>query len=172
MITIRPFSEADADELVAAVQESVDEISPWMVWCTRDYSRDHALSWIRSAIAGPSAGSSYEFAVFDRTGLLCGVCGVNHVNAVDRFANLGYWIRTSRSGRGLTPQAALAVADWTFANTSLNRLEIVVAKHNVKSQRVAEKVGALREGMLRHRLMVGGQPSDAVMYSLIRPTTA
>jgi len=169
MITIRPLEEADADDLASAVQESVAEISPWMVWCTPDYASDHALTFIRAAMAGAAEGASYDFAVVDEAGVLCGVCGVNHVNDVDRFANLGYWIRTSRSRRGFAPAAALAVAEWTFANTQLNRLEIVVAVHNVKSHRVAEKVGAAREGVLRNRLLVGGHPSDAVMYSLVRP---
>jgi RimJ/RimL family protein N-acetyltransferase len=100
---------------------------------------------------------------------LAGVCGVNHINNVDRFANLGYWIRTSLSRRGLAPAAVLAVAEWTFANTPLNRLEIVVAVGNTKSQRVAHKVGALREAVLHQRMMVNGAPSDAVMYAVVRP---
>ncbi len=168
VVSIRPVSEADADALVVAVRESVADIAPWMVWCRPDYGREHALSWIHAAMAGPSSGSSYEFAVIDADGTLAGVCGVNHVNTVDRFANLGYWIRTSRSRRGLAPAAVRAVAGWTFANTSLNRLEIVVAIGNRKSQRVAEKVGASREAVLRQRLMVAGAPSDAVMYALLR----
>ena len=78
------------------------------------------------------------------------------------------WIRATIAGRA--PAAVLAVAEWTFANTHLNRLEIVVAVGNTRSQRVAQKVGACREAVLRQRIMVGGIPSDAVMYSLVRPT--
>ena len=47
--------------------------------------------------------------------------------------------------------------------------EIVIAVGNRRSQRVAEKVGALREGVLRSRLVLPSGPSDAVMYSLVRP---
>ena len=169
-VVIRAFSETDVDALVEAVRESYAEVSPWMVWCQPDYAHEHAATWIRSAIAGPSTGSSYEFAVLDTSGTLAGVCGVNHVNNVDRFANIGFWIRTSLSRRGIAPAAVLAVAEWTFANTHLNRLEIVAAVGNTKSQRVAQKVGAVREAVLRQRMMVGGAPSDAVVYSLVRPT--
>jgi RimJ/RimL family protein N-acetyltransferase len=49
------------------------------------------------------------------------------------------------------------------------RLEIVCAVGNVRSQRVAEKVGALKEGVLRNRLLLPSGPSDAVMFSLVRP---
>jgi ribosomal-protein-serine acetyltransferase len=43
----------------------------------------------------------------------------------------------------------------------------VAAVGNVHSQRVAEKIGATREGILRNRLTLGGKQVDAVMYSLI-----
>jgi RimJ/RimL family protein N-acetyltransferase len=171
-VSIRPLTESDAETLLAAVRESYDDVSPWMVWCRPDYSIEHALSWIRSTITGRDAGSAYEFGVFDAQGMFAGACGVNHINHVDRFANLGYWVRTSATRRGIAPAAALAVAKWTFANTELNRLEIVAAVGNHRSQRVAQKAGALREGILRQRMLVGGRPSDAVMYSLVRPLTA
>jgi RimJ/RimL family protein N-acetyltransferase len=58
---------------------------------------------------------------------------------------------------------------WTFANTTLNRVEIVVAVDNVRSQRVAEKVGAHRDAVLEKRVMVRGLPSEAVLYSVVRP---
>jgi ribosomal-protein-serine acetyltransferase len=167
-VHIRPFSEADAEQLCAAVRESFDEISPWMVWCQPDYSIEHAASWIRTTITGRASGSAYEFAVLDARETLAGVCGVNHVNNVDGVANLGYWSRTSLSGRGIAPAAVRAVAAWTFANTDLNRLEIVAAIGNTKSQRVAEKAGAFREAVLRSRMKVGGIATDAVIYSLVR----
>ena len=171
-ISIRPLAEADAETLVQAVRESYDEVSPWMVWCRPDYSLEHALSWIGSTITGRESGTSYEFGAFDSQGTFAGVCGVNHINPIDRFANLGYWVRTSASRHGVAPAAVIAVAEWTFANTELNRLEIVAALGNHRSQRVAQKVGARREGVLRQRLLVGGRPSDAVMFSLVRPLAA
>ena len=97
-----------------------------------------------------------------------GGCGLNNFNALHRYANLGYWIRTSAAGRGYAGQAVRALATWAFANTALARLEIVAAVGNTRSQRAAEKAGAQREGILRARLMVHGQPSDAVMYSIVR----
>jgi RimJ/RimL family protein N-acetyltransferase len=49
----------------------------------------------------------------------------------------------------------------------LNRIEILVAVDNLASQRVAAKVGAVREGILRNRLLLHGKIHDAVMFSLI-----
>jgi RimJ/RimL family protein N-acetyltransferase len=61
------------------------------------------------------------------------------------------------------------LADFAFRTTDLVRLEIVCAVGNERSQRVAERAGAVREGVLRRRLVLHGEAVDAVMYSLVRP---
>ena len=139
-----------------------------MVWCRADYGMDDAVAWIRATRAGHASGSMYEFAIVDADGSYSGGCGINHINAVDRFANLGYWVRTSRTGRGIASEAGRALISWTFANTPLNRIEIVAAIENKASQRVAENVQAQREAVLRNRLVMRGAPVDAVMFSVIR----
>jgi RimJ/RimL family protein N-acetyltransferase len=46
-------------------------------------------------------------------------------------------------------------------------VEIVAAVDNIGSQRVAEKVGATREGRARNRCRAGGVQFDAFVYSVI-----
>lgn len=167
-VQLRLYQESDAQSLTEAVRESYAEVSRWMVWCRADYGTDDAMAWIRATRAGHESGSMYEFAVVDSDGRYCGGCGINHINPVDRFANLGYWVRTSRAGQGVATEAARALITWTIANTQLNRIEIVAAVENRASQRVAEKLQANREAVLRKRLVVGGASVDAVMYSVVR----
>jgi RimJ/RimL family protein N-acetyltransferase len=78
-------------------------------------------------------------------------------------------VRSSQTSQGIATSAAREVAAWAFAQTNLVRLEIVVAVGNVGSQRVAEKVGARREGVLRKRLFLNGRSEDALMFALFRP---
>ena len=165
---VEPYELADAEDLVAAVLESVAEVGRWMGWFHPGYSLDEAQDWIRSQQELTRQGLAYEFAIRDDAGRYLGGCGVNQVNKANRFANLGYWVRTSAMGRGVAPAAARLVAAEVFRGTDLMRLEIVCAVGNVRSQRVAERVGAMREGVLRRRLTILGGSSDAVMYSLVR----
>jgi RimJ/RimL family protein N-acetyltransferase len=83
-------------------------------------------------------------------------------------ANLGYWIRSSQTRRGLATAAVRLLAHWAFDNTDLNRLELVISVENLASLRVAEKAGAVREGILRSRLLLYGRSHDAALYSLLR----
>jgi ribosomal-protein-serine acetyltransferase len=166
-VLIRPYEDGDAQELVLAVRESIAELSPWMPWCTPEYSLEDAVGWIEATKVGHAEGSMYQFAIV-AAGRFAGGCGIGHINHANQFANLGYWVRTSMTGRGIAPAAVPKLASWTFDNTRLNRLEVVAAVDNLRSQRVAEKAGAEREGTLRQRVLVQGLPRDAVMYAIVR----
>jgi RimJ/RimL family protein N-acetyltransferase len=127
-----------------------------------------AEDWIRSRAPLADEGREYTFAIVGPDGRLLGGCGLNHINRIHRISNLGYWVRTSATRHGVATEAVRQVADFAFRNTDLVRLEIVCAVANHASQRVAERAGAVREGVLRHRLLLHGRPVDAVMYSLVR----
>ena len=167
------FPHPDDAVLVAeAVGESLAELSRWMPWARPGYAVPDASEWIEAQAAARDDGSAFEFLVCDARGGLLGACGINSINRGNRFANLGYWVRTSATRRGVAVGAVALVAAWSVEHTDLERLEIVAAVGNVASQRVAEKAGALREGTLRSRLSIHGRQHDAVIYSLIRPPVA
>jgi ribosomal-protein-serine acetyltransferase len=90
------------------------------------------------------------------------------MHAGHRFANLGYWIRTSRTREGAAREAIRLLVDFGFATLGLVRIEIVVAVGNISSQRAAEKTGAYREGLLRNRITHRREALDAYMFSLVR----
>jgi len=167
--TVRFYQKEDVAAIHAAALESVAEVYPWMAWCHARYTLDEARQWVMLQIELARQRKAFEFVIVGDAHRLLGGCGINQINAMNQFANLGYWVRTSATGRGVAPAAVRAVAAYAFRETDLNRLEIVVAVGNTRSQRVAEKVGALREGVLRSRILLPSGPSDAVMYSLVRP---
>jgi RimJ/RimL family protein N-acetyltransferase len=151
------------------VLESVAELSPWMTWCHAAYSASDAACWIEAVREGQRTGAMYDFAIIDSSGRLVGGCGINNISLSMGVANLGYWVRSACAGRGIAPAAVCELVPWVFENTALNRLEIVAAVTNVRSQRVAEKVGAHRDAVLRKRTLVHGVPADAVLFSILRP---
>ena len=168
MVLVRPCRETDGALVFEAVAESLGTLVPWMAWCSAAYSLADAEQWVRETIAGRDAGTAFEFIITDGDGELYGVCGLNGIDAVNRRANLGYWVRTRSQGRGIATEAVRQLVRWTAANTDLIRLEVVVAEGNTASLRVAQKAGAIVEGTLKSRLLLHGRPHDAVMLSFIR----
>ncbi len=167
-VRLRPYTEAHAASLVEAARESVAEVGRWLPWCHAGYQLSEARDWIRGERELFEKRTSFQFAIESDAGLFLGGCGLNQLNPLHRFANLGYWIRSSLTGHGHASQAVRLLSAWAFENTELVRLEIVAAVGNRASQRVAEKAGAVREGVLRDRLQIHGVWHDAAVFSITR----
>jgi ribosomal-protein-serine acetyltransferase len=167
-VTIRRFQADDAVPLYAAARESIRELCHWMVWCHPNYNCDDARAFIEKCLTDWDQGSRYSFAVCSQEGgELLGSVGLSGLDRTHRFANLGYWVRASRTGKGIGAAAARLAAGFAFDELGLNRVEFIIPVGNLASIGVAEKVGAEREGILRRRLMLGGKPHDALSYSLV-----
>lgn len=166
--SIRPYRADDVEAVHAAASESIAHISPWMGWLTPAYQRADAEFWVNKVVSEWGI-QSYEHLIIDNSdGSIAGACGLNHLDRVNRFCNLGYWIRFSRLRQGAARAGTLLVRDFGFTVAGMNRLEIVVATGNVASRKVAESVGAVHEGILRKRLCVGDAAHDSHMFALTR----
>jgi RimJ/RimL family protein N-acetyltransferase len=167
-ITLRPYRMSDVGENYKAVRESLVELIPWMPFAHENYSLKEVKAWIRGRPKDWKRGNSYEFAIYGaKDGIFLGACGLNRIDKIAHRANLGYWVRTSRTGEGIAPAATRLLAKWGFDTLRLLRIEILVALENQRSLRVAEKAGAQREGILRNRLSFHDKTHDAVMHSLV-----
>jgi ribosomal-protein-serine acetyltransferase len=168
-ITLRPVCADDADSLFAAASSSIAEIYPWMEWCHPEYTRGESLTWLVWQEEQWRNGLEYAFAIVDNaSGRYLGGVGLNAINRLHRFANLGYWVRTDATRAGVATAATRLTARYGFAEVGLERIEILASIENIASQRVAERAGATREGVLRRRLYIHGRSHDAAIYSLVR----
>jgi RimJ/RimL family protein N-acetyltransferase len=168
-VTVRTFRDDDVEPLLEAVRESIAEVHPWLPWCHPGYARSDSERWVRSRPAAWARLEELSFVITEtRSGRFLGGCGLNQLQTLHRMANLGYWLRTGAAGRGHTTRAVRLVARWGFEVVGLQRIEIVADVDNRASQRVAEKAGALREGVLRRRLFLHRTTRDAILFSLIR----
>ncbi|WP_232367566.1 GNAT family N-acetyltransferase [Alteromonas pelagimontana] len=87
---------------------------------------------------------------------------INYVHPVHRSANLGYWIRPEACGQGLAVALCKSLQKLAFLQMDLCRLELYIEPNNKASLRVAEKLGAEKEGLCRKRIF----GRDALLYSL------
>ena len=168
-ILLRPYQHEDIDELFLAASESIQEVGQWLPWCHNDYTRQESSAWVESRPQAWRDGVEYSFAIIDAvSGLLVGGCGLNQFDYDRQRCNLGYWVRTTALRNGYATAATRMLARWGVDTLNLERMEIVAAVGNIASQRVAVKVGAMREGIARSRIRIRGTQYNAVIFSLIR----
>jgi ribosomal-protein-serine acetyltransferase len=170
-LSLRPWTPGDAPALFDAVANSAAEIGPWSPWWSPSFDADSALSFIEMTIQERSKGKAHELAITateDGHEQIIGSCGINEINAMHGVANMGYWVHSAFTGRGIATTIVKQLAAWVFENLELNRLELVIASGNVASCRVAQKSNAIHEGRQESRLILHGTVYDAEMYAITR----
>ena len=168
VVQIRPLAERDAHALFEAISESLPQLCTWLTWCRPDYDLYDCSAYVHKAQADWQKGAQFNFGTFDvKTQALLGSVALNQIIPVHNLANVGYWVRSSKTGQGIATASVKLIAMFAFQTLGLNRLEIVVPVGNVSSQRIALKAGAFFEGTLRQRLLLSGRLHDANLYSLL-----
>ena len=166
-ILLRPYRLSDAEPVYEAVRESLPELSVWLPWAHLDYSIEESRTWIALCAEMWAKGTEFNFAIFGKQNdTFLGGCGLNQVDLANHFANLGYWVRSKRTGKGIATAAALLVARFGFDKLGLNRIEIGAATRNSASLRVAEKIGANRQGIQKRKMAFRDKVYDRQVFSL------
>lgn len=110
-------------------------------------------------------GRVSHFAMIEReTGDVLGIAGLNREGP--DAAELHYWIRTDRAGRGLTTEACAALIAWARDGLALSHLTLWAGRENHASRRVADKLGFTHLGPLSWRPEGGLGNFDAESYEL------
>lgn len=114
--------------------------------------------------------ASYPFAMFDKKeNRYVGCTRFANISFKDKRLEIGWtWIDPLIQGSGINKHNKFLMLQFAFETLHLNRVELKTAGTNLKSQRAMEKIGALREGVLRkHSINDIGVARDTVYYSFI-----
>ncbi len=168
-VLLRPFRLEDAPAVWEAVEESRAHLAPWLPWVEGTRSLDdERVSMIRMR-ARWMLREDLTVGIFERaTGRFLGGSGLHRIHWEARAFEIGYWIRVSAEGRGYVTETVQLLVRLAFDRLGANRVEIQTDPRNVRSRRVAERLGFVLEGTLRrYRLNPDGRPSDRLIFALI-----
>jgi ribosomal-protein-serine acetyltransferase len=140
-VEIRPCTLEDAPEVWEAARESCSELRPWMPWCHEQYSIEESRAWLEVQVPAFRDWRAFEFAIVAPNGRYLGGCGLNQVDKINKRANLGYWVRSSVTRRGVATVAVGLLRDWGFGHTDLVRLEVVIAAQISRASGSLERQG-------------------------------
>ena len=154
---------------VAAMAAMLNE--PAIVRWTRvpsPYSERDGLDFVTNGDTERERGEGINLGVFDAAGEeLLGSISLRIATWADLRAQLGYLVGAHARGRGVMPRAVRLLTRWGFETLGLERIEILVHPDNAASQRVAEKAGFHREGVLRSYTRVKDERFDMVAFSML-----
>ena len=161
-LLLRPFGMEDVDDVYEYAR---DEEYGRFLSSPQPYTRKDAEIKVAKAVLTEWNTEAMLALVMD--GKVLGA--INLLNDPSaRVAELGYSLARSKWGNGLAVEAAEAVMDWGFAKWSLAKVYATTDILHTRSQRVLEKLGMAREGVLRSHVKVRGERVDEVYYGILR----
>ena len=153
-LSIRTPRAGDGALLLPALQESIGQLRMFLgslPWVAADQTLESAEVFCRKAQANFLGRIDFPFLLVEKgSGDIVGVVGLHRVNFAVPKAEIGYWVRTSRAGRGYITEAVAAACAYAIDHIRAVRLEIVTDEDNLPSRRVAECCGFTLEGTFRH----------------------
>jgi RimJ/RimL family protein N-acetyltransferase len=168
VVALRTWRRSDVQELARCCDD--EEIARWLDSVPHPYTEADAADYVGRAARWWREGSFFPFAVTDSaSGRLLGAVGCGWADEPARVAELGYWTRSDARGRGTAPAALRLASRWVIETLGAERVQVRVEVENAASQRVAEKAGFTREGVLRSSGWSGRRRRrlDFVVYSLL-----
>ena len=159
-LVLRPWAEEDVPALVELCNDA--EIARWISAMPSPYTEDDARAFVRGEVL-----PEVDHLAIELGDVVVGAIGLA-ISEANQRGIIGYWIGAPARGHGVCTRALVLLCGWAFAELELGRLELVTDPDNLASQRVAEKAGFRREGVLRSYLVDrDGRLRDAVMFSLL-----
>jgi ribosomal-protein-serine acetyltransferase len=179
-LMLRAPQEGDGILLNAAILNSFEQLKLYMTWATEKPTVEKSELFCRQTLAQWTLRLELTFLIFDHEEhIVLGAVSLHTIDwLVPRF-ELGYWVNSQYANRGIATQAVLAVTHYAFKELKALRVEIRCDEDNVASRKVAQKLGFIKEGILRnHTLKPHGHGiRNTVIYACysleqLPPTTA
>ncbi|KAF3339037.1 N-acetyltransferase p20 [Carex littledalei] len=160
-VTLRPFDLADLDDFYAWASD--DLVSVWCCFDTYTNKEDLLNFMKRFVLPHPWMRAICYY------GRPVGAIVVTpHRGEAQCRGELGYMLATQYWGKGIVTKAVQLVLRTVFEDLKdIERIEALVNLENVRSQRVLEKSGFTKDGVLRKYLIHKGKVKDIVLYSFI-----
>jgi ribosomal-protein-serine acetyltransferase len=165
-IQLRLLEERHAEDYFALIERNHDYLQEWIaveayegsVEILRAYVKEHLLHFVE--------GRGYHLGIWYQDALV-GLLDYR-LNERNRSVELGYWLDAAMQGKGIVTQACRTMVRHAFEVHQMHKVVISCAIDNPRSRAVAERLGFVQEGLLRHVVRLRDRYVDGVFYGLLK----
>jgi RimJ/RimL family protein N-acetyltransferase len=130
------------------------------------FGREELMETLPYLPALAESGRLLPLVVVDAGGEILGGGTLHHLDAERGIVEIGYWLLPHARGRGVATRVARLLAEHAFS-LGVQRVAAYVNVGNERSDRVLERAGFTREGVVRSLPKPGGRRVDKTLYSML-----
>lgn len=168
-LILQRFTRRDAVTLDDAIRASLTDLNQWLPWARMDYASGDTSAFIRDSTQAWKEDRAWDYSIriLDDPGRHVGNVSLWTVSKLGKIAEIGYWVRSDETNRGICTEAVDRLLSEAFGSMGYHKVVLRIAVGNEASDRVAEKLGFTKEGVLREELLIRGNWVDHSLWSLL-----
>jgi RimJ/RimL family protein N-acetyltransferase len=164
-VWLRPFEPTDLDAYHRFISDA--DVAFWAGYGGPE-SRDSVDSWYEKHVKDKHGSSFFVICPLGSDEFI-GTVWIWESDSRVGGLELSIFVGdTERWGTGIGTDAMNAALDATFGFSHTDRVWLMTSADNARAQRAFEKVGFVREGVLRQTHRSRGKLGDAVVMSILR----
>ncbi|WP_440115550.1 GNAT family N-acetyltransferase [Paenibacillus sp. QZ-Y1] len=163
-LIIRDILETDWESI--HIYTSMTEVTQHTAWGpnTEEDTQTYVESVLNTQQIQPREG--FELAIcLKNEGTLIGGVGLHVMEQTN--AEIGYVLHPAYQGKGYAAEAARAMLGFGFNTLGVHRIYAKCRPNNKASEKVMQKIGMQREGLLREHWYYKGKFHDSYLYSML-----
>ena len=167
IMRLEPLSEVHVPDLTIAAHD--ETIWRYMLYIYPD-TVEKMLAWVRDILSRQAAGTDLAFAVIQlASGRAIGATRYLEIRPPHRSLEIGgTWYATEFQRTAVNTECKYLLLKHAFEVLGCIRVQFKADARNQRSLRAIERLGAVREGVLRnHYILPDGGFRDSVYYSIL-----
>ncbi|MDR6238511.1 GNAT family N-acetyltransferase [Aureibacter tunicatorum] len=165
-VLMRPLSMKDIDQI-----ESISYNKELGEFGARVHNREDLVDYFNYCIKAKKDKELYPLMILDKEdNKPIGVTMFGNISFYHQRLEIGWtWIAEKFQGTGVNAICKSLLLDYCFNELNLRRVEFKIDIANIKSQKAIEKIGAVKEGLLRnYNIQSYGESQGTYVYSILQ----
>jgi len=162
-VRLVPLGETHLDDVAAALLTDSDVLRFTRI--PAPPPPDFPQKWLARYEQGRRDGTNEGFAALDAEERFLGLALAPEIDREGGEVELGYIVAPAARGRGVATEMLRQLTAWALAELGARRIWLVIDVDNPASERVAERCGYVREGVMRSIHLKQGMRVDASLWS-------
>ncbi|MBR4618648.1 MAG: GNAT family N-acetyltransferase [Bacilli bacterium] len=160
-ITIRSFSECDISKKVEIINNSSNNK---FLHYDLPLQYEKTLSWFNKI---KDNNNRLDLTILlDNT--IVGFIGLLGIDNINKKAEYYICVDSQFNGKGIGTTSSLLLLDYAFNELSLEKVYLFTEEQNIKAQHLFEKIGFVKEGLLRNDIIYNNRIINRFSYSILK----
>ena len=156
-----------AKEIHSIIIKENERLCEWLPWAYNYGSIENSIAFTELTKKNFEDKKSFGFTILYK-GKPVGKMGTHNIDYANKRTTIGYWLSKEAEGKGIMTQCVKALTDYCFNELQLNRVEIVCARENERSNRIPQKLGFQLEGVFKKYELLPTGYVDVNYYALLK----